>query len=177
MAVRIIQGDVRERTVPLKDYLLCRKCARGWRRVSSHQSQNCPYCTAGVDARNRKGHTKNPNRLSQLLKWRRDNPEAVLILAKRGRDTYRKAALLAIGGGSIMCAGCGCDSYDYLEINHKNGGGAAEFRKSGHAFYRLIATGRRQTEDLEILCKVCNARHALELKYGRLPFKIIWGEK
>ncbi len=44
----------------------------------------------------------------------------------------------------------------------------------GHKFYRDIALMRRTVEDLELLCKPCNAVHALELKHGQLPFRVVW---
>jgi len=33
---------------------------------------------------------------------------------------------------------------------------------------------KRDTKDLEVTCKVCNAKHYLELKYGKLPYQIIY---
>jgi hypothetical protein len=60
-----------------------------------------------------------------------------------------------------------------LEINHKNGGGAREV-KQGNRFNCDIISGRRSIDDLEILCKPCNAVHYLELKYGPLPFCVKW---
>jgi hypothetical protein len=63
-----------------------------------------------------------------------------------------------------------------LEINHKNGGGGKEM-SNGHnsmSFYRDIIALRRQVSDLEILCRVCNAKHYLESKYGKLPIEVKW---
>lgn len=42
------------------------------------------------------------------------------------------------------------------------------------AFYRDIIALRRPVDDLEILCRVCNAKHYLEMKYGKLPIVVMW---
>lgn len=34
--------------------------------------------------------------------------------------------------------------------------------------------GKRGIEDLELRCKVCNALHYLEMKYGKTGYKILW---
>jgi hypothetical protein len=34
--------------------------------------------------------------------------------------------------------------------------------------------GKRTTEDLELLCRPCNALHWLEMKYGPLPMRVVW---
>jgi hypothetical protein len=32
----------------------------------------------------------------------------------------------------------------------------------------------RDTADLELLCRPCNAIHYLESKYGPLPLRVVW---
>ena len=80
--------------------------------------------------------------------------------------------------GSITprCVRCGCDDERLLEINHIYGGGNRENQKGKFSsrFYYDIANGKRPTDDLELLCKPCNAIHALELKFGSLPMKVVW---
>lgn len=88
----------------------------------------------------------------------------------------RKTALLLVGGGIVRCVRCGCDRAELIEINHKNGGGAKEIKGKGSRMVRDIALLRRAVGDLELLCKPCNAVHALELKHGPLPFVITWGQ-
>lgn len=87
--------------------------------------------------------------------------------------TERRIKLLSIvSNNNIVCARCGCKDIRLLEINHKNGGGNKELRNRESKFLTNILTGKRKTDDLELLCKVCNAWHYLELKYGKLPYKI-----
>jgi len=72
----------------------------------------------------------------------------------------RQQVIQKLGG---KCAKCGCDNYDALEINHLNGGGRKEAKKiSNKAFYLAILNGTRQTDDLDIRCKVCNNVHYLK---------------
>jgi hypothetical protein len=66
-----------------------------------------------------------------------------------------------------------------LEINHKNGGGTKESRTTPDGsigMYRRIVDGRRGIDDLELLCKICNTIHLVELMYpeyrGRLKLTI-----
>lgn len=51
-----------------------------------------------------------------------------------------------------------------LEINHINGGGCQEFYSTKYrfSFYLDILSGRRNKDDLELTCRVCNAVHYLE---------------
>jgi predicted RNA-binding Zn-ribbon protein involved in translation (DUF1610 family) len=193
VSVRFLIGDVRERRrgpppgtalspaaraarprtrAALEPALLCRSCGWSWSRTAQQINHACPSCGANVDARDRKGATRN---VEKLKEWRQENPDLARASAKAGRELIRRAALLVVGDGRLACVGCGCDDYRALEINHKNGGGNEEFRRLKSKFYRDIAHRSRPTPDLEILCKVCNARHAVELKFGPLPYRIEWG--
>jgi len=40
--------------------------------------------------------------------------------------------------------------------------------------FDLYCSGRRKTSDLNLLCKVCNALHYLELKYGKTKHRVIY---
>lgn len=65
---------------------------------------------------------------------------------------------------------CGCDNLDFLEINHKNGGGRKD-NLHGHKLQAAINNGSRDIEDLEVVCRVCNAWHYLKLKFGETAVK------
>jgi hypothetical protein len=97
---------------------------------------------------------------------------------RKFRDKTRLKALQIVSGlENAICIGCGCPDLRVLEIHHKNGHGAKEIRharKEGVNLYRIqtqnlchaIVKGRRKTDDLEILCKVCNAKHYVERRFG-----------
>lgn len=74
------------------------------------------------------------------------------------------------------CINCGCDDIQALEFNHKNGGGAAEYRAHGGCQKQLIldiVAGRRK--DIELTCRVCNALHYLvKLKGLKNKWKVTY---
>jgi len=77
----------------------------------------------------------------------------------------------------LKCMRCGCDIIRLLEINHKNGGGSKESKS--FIYYSLtlsIHYNRRKTDDLELLCAICNKLHWYELlfKTTDLGFNISW---
>lgn len=151
---------------PIKAVVSCKQCDWTWKPSTGFGIERCPQCGKIRSVREQKfkpnlpAIKKNVKRKKSSSEWER---------------TYRRRAKLLVGRGALICVRCGCDRPDLLEINHKNGGGGKEFKALGNKFYRTIAKMQRSVDDLELLCKPCNAVHALELKYGPLPFKIVWG--
>lgn len=86
----------------------------------------------------------------------------------------RKKVLEIVGKGKVLCINCGCDDIRLLEINHVNGS-SYKLREFGTNFAADIFHGKRKIDDLELRCRVCNALHSHESKYGKLPYKIIFG--
>lgn len=76
-----------------------------------------------------------------------------------------------VGRGDLQCKYCGCKDNRILEINHINGGGCQETKGRSESFYFSILSGKRSIEDLELTCRVCNARHYCEMKFD-LHWKI-----
>jgi hypothetical protein len=104
--------------------------------------------------------------------WRRPRVNHPEVYRQLHRNTQRQNRLKALSriarGGPIVCVSCGYNDIRILEINHKNGGGSKEVGRANHNFYRWIANGSRSIDDLDIRCKVCNALHAVGLKYPEL---------
>jgi len=119
-------------------------------------------------------HKEYINKYSK--KWKSENKEKTKLYLKKSRDKRRITILNIISNNNPHCVRCGCNDIRLLEINHKNGGGRQENQGGikSDDFYRHIYQGIRKTDDLEILCKICNAWHYLELKYGELPYKIFY---
>lgn len=68
-----------------------------------------------------------------------------------------------------VCANCGCGDLRVLEVNHRNGGGRKEYKTLlglGYNMHYAIVKRNRLVDDLEVLCKVCNAKHYVEHKFG-----------
>ena len=143
-----------------------------------------------VISNTRKWQKKNPNiiqewKLNNIERVRENertryklNPQRFLQQDKSSRETVRHTAMLIVGHGVLRCVNCGCNREDLLQINHINGGGSKERRDNGGngttICYR-IASGQRLIDDLELRCYPCNALHAIEIKHGKLPIKIVWG--
>jgi len=126
-------------------------------------------------------YEKHKEHCKKLVKIRYDNNKEEIkeYYRKYNKERYSKfrtAVFNLLSNNNPHCVRCGCEDIRLLEINHKNGGGKREIRNS-IKFYGDIINGIRKTDDLEILCRVCNHWHYLELKYGELPYKVIFKNK
>src|SRR3990167_217710 len=139
---------------PRKTVLRC-KCGWNWKRTTNRSMQSCPRCGNLIDTRLRRA----TGSLESLKAWHAAHPKAATMAGRR----LRLRVLLLVGKGQMQCTKCGCNKPGLLEINHINGGGSKEYHAAGGSggMYRAIANLERSTEDLELLCKVCNARHYL----------------
>jgi hypothetical protein len=86
---------------------------------------------------------------------------------KNYNRAFRLKALEVVGKNILACSNCGCTDIRILEIDHINGGGRQETKGRGNytQFIRAIARGKRKTDDLRILCKVCNAAYYVKQKF------------
>jgi 5-methylcytosine-specific restriction endonuclease McrA len=82
---------------------------------------------------------------------------------RKYNNSFRLRVLKIIAKNDIKCANCGITDVRILDINHINGGGAKETKHNNRQFYYDIIKGRRQTDDLNLLCKNCNFLHYLKL--------------
>lgn len=65
--------------------------------------------------------------------------------------------------GGVRCVQCKNTYLGILEINHINGGGRKE-SKNRRNIYSDIYYGRRNTDDLNVKCRLCNALDYLQRK-------------
>lgn len=158
--------------------LVCRKCGAAWKSEPGHTVVPCPECGALKDARDRRGRPLDPAEkaagLKRLSTYRSSSNSRESWLRLRRRVFYRIA-----GTSKPRCNRCGVPDIRVLEINHKDGGGGRELAPRGRGstrFYWDIALGRRGVDDLELLCRPCNAIHALELKFGPLGARVVWND-
>ena len=107
-------------------------------------------------------------------RWRERHPDKYRQLWQRNNRLRRERVLRKISE-ELKCVRCGCDKFDLLEINHKNGGGLKEVGRKNQVFMQKILDGERPTDDLEILCKMCNILHYIEMKFGPQPYTLTWG--
>lgn len=116
--------------------------------------------------------------------------DLMILRAKRGRQKYRATiekyrrnlkqdALNAYGG---KCACCGESNYEFMAIDHINGGGNKHRKDnktgSGLQFYRWLKKNK-YPKGFRVLCHNCNVAlgifgycpHKSESKYGTNAYK------
>lgn len=161
----------------LKYRIICKKCFKVFINQETKINIKCPFCKCSIDARDRVGYAKeylnkHPERLKQVIKYDKEHKKE---RGRKWRIRLRKVVFNIISHNNPVCENCGCDDFRLLEINHKNGGGTKDLGRYGrrtNQFVWDIYKGIRKIDDLNLLCRVCNAKHYLELKYGRLPYVI-----
>lgn len=155
------------RALPFTHCITC----KGELKRSNIVRGNCMTCHKRLEYQNNEdirkrviGHTRN---------WQRENNGYEALYRKR----LRIEALTIIGNGTIKCCNCGCDDERFIEINHIHGGGTQQIKRSKdyNKYYRDIKFGRRSIRDLNLLCRVCNSLHYLQMKYGEIHMSIKWG--
>jgi len=155
----------------------CRKCqSEQWKVRRAEKGKEIDKATW---QRRRFDPDKLQKHKEAQVRWIKNNPEKYKSIWKRTNREYKLKVLKTVStDGQVKCENCGCDKPEFLEVNHKNGGGGKEYqaRHGGNnkKMYAAILSGERNTEDLNILCKPCNNLHYLELKYGPQPFEITW---
>ena len=101
---------------------------------------------------------------------------SIIINDKSKRNHFRqRIRLLQKINPELKCENCGCDVISILEINHIFGGGVKELSKDYSAFRTAIMKGTRQTDDLELTCRVCNNLRYVKSK-GINNHKVIWND-
>jgi len=106
--------------------------------------------------------------------WRERNPEKQKLARKRAYNNRKVKAMNMVAGP--VCNQCGCDELDFLEFNHIDGGGCKDWKENnGKAMADRVIMGRG-VEDLEILCRLCNALDHLSRKNKpqSIRFKVVW---
>lgn len=166
----------------LKKRIICKKCFRVFINNEHKISIQCPSCGKFIDARDRSGTYKKyckkyPEKAKQRLeRMKKYDQEYKRERGLQSRIRVKNVVFNLISNNNPICANCGCDDKRFLEINHIQGGGNKELKngKNANVFMWNIYKGRRKTGDLNLLCRVCNAFHYLELKFGKFPMKILW---
>jgi hypothetical protein len=177
----MIQRKARTKS-KLKKRVICRDCFIVFENKSNKNITNCPNCRKEIDARDRSGAYKKycekyPQKAQErLLKMKEYDIKYKKERGKESRDRVRKVVFNLLSNNNPKCENCGCGDTRLLEVNHKNGGGNKELQngKNTNKFMWDIYMGRRKIDDLNLLCRVCNALHYLELKYGKTKYTIIY---
>lgn len=106
--------------------------------------------------------SKQERHVESVRQYRSRNPDRVKE-SRRSQYVSRKIRAMEMLGG-CQCCNCGCDELSFLEINHIGGGGCVEFRERGNRVVGNLVSGKRTTDGLNVLCRVCNALDHLARK-------------
>jgi len=170
---------------PNNKHKICDWCGQPFQLVASAQKR-CEKC-------------RIPARLElarrQSSAWYYNNPEKAKIRRQRAfekhpgqyretkrryenrrRAQFRRIVIGFYTHGTYRCACCGEDEWDFLELDHINGGGRKENlrmfgRESSSPLYRWLARNGFPS-GYQILCANCNrskAKHAVCVHKRRVP--------
>jgi len=126
------------------------------------------------------------NREKELQRSRSYAQKNITRIKEYHKEYYVKIKLEVFAriDPAMKCAMCGCGDIRLLEINHIKGGGNKEqqrLKKTDHNlsqnFIMLIHNGKRGTEDLNLLCRVCNSIDHLERAYGNTGLRVVWDKQ
>jgi len=132
----------------------------------------------------KESYQKNRERELERMKiYAQKNSPRIKKYQKEHHQKKRLEVLAKIDP-DMKCAMCGCDDTRFLEINHIKGGGRKEqesLKKTDNNmstnFVMLIHKGKRSTEDLNLLCRVCNSIDHLERVFGKTGLRVVWDKQ
>jgi len=168
-----------ERKARRKEYESTHKELRAaWR--DSHKKELAAYYKKNKEKINKqqKDHYQK-NKVSICLRTSRNYKKKFLRYQQLHRNSHKRLRLETLSKVDplLKCAMCGCDDTRFLEINHIKGGGVKEHKKRGDGITNmiiLIGKGKRDTEDLNLLCRACNSLDHLERVHGKTGLRVVW---
>ena len=91
--------------------------------------------------------------------WRKENPEKVRVIQRRGRRKLRKTVIEEYGG---RCVCCGIDDFPFLSIDHVANDGAAHRREANLHAGRIYGWLKKNNypDGFQVLCYNCNLAKA-----------------
>jgi hypothetical protein len=94
------------------------------------------------------------------------------------KNTHKDALRIISKSEFPTCFYCACDDPKQLEIHHINNDGKKDLRnkkgsKRTYPFYRDIVNGKREIDDLLVVCRVCNVTKFAEIK-ARGHWEVKW---
>lgn len=130
----------------------CKSCNSAsnsvYRKIHPYDTKNAP----GRKETNKKYYEKNKHKIRE---YEKENRERINQRHREMRRRIREEFIEAYGG---KCECCGESRYEFLTLEHKNGGGS-KHRKSTHGT-NLVHILRREgypKEDYGLLCWNCNS--------------------
>jgi hypothetical protein len=153
----------------------------------THKEENKVYREKNkekIKKRQNKNYLKNREAvIKRTTKYHHEHKEErQLWYAEYYQDLRLK--VLAMIDPDMKCAMCGCEDTRFLEVNHMKGGGNKERKRLGKEgnyesqnMILLIHNNKRGIEDLNLLCRACNAIDHLERVFGKTGLKVVWDKE
>lgn len=85
--------------------------------------------------------------------WQAANPEKTAYWKLKGQQRTRRTMLEALGG---RCAQCGFADWRALQVDHVNGDGASDRRRSNGSRYAYAKIVAANPDKYQLLCANCN---------------------
>lgn len=139
----------------------CRKC--GSSEFYGGQQRACKQC---AKQRAAKYKANNPDRVKRMAAdYQKARRNRLPDEAKNRRRELRRQIVLAYGGECVCCDEA---NWEFLSIDHKNGGGNKHREALGgsYSFYRWLRDSGFPKDDYRLLCMNCNFAIG---KYGYCP--------
>lgn len=111
-----------------------------------------------VKAQKKRYRERHPEkRKSERARYKKAHPENNRACGRRVYTKARYEAILHYSSGSLRCSSCGESHYEFLEIDHINGGGKEQKREIGNSIYPWL---RRNgyPGGYQVLCSNCNIK-------------------
>ena len=152
-------GEITQRTSTFQKY--CKSCREKLilerRRINAKKRWNDPVIHERL---------KNENRISGRL-YREKNRDKILLKMKEKRKRERLQVIKYYGN---KCQCCGESRYEFLAIDHINGGGNKHRKKLKMASIKPEWFIKNNfPKDFRILCHNCNMANAY---YGKCPHQL-----
>jgi hypothetical protein len=114
----------------------------------------CHKCamTLRIKANDLKKHNNSKNAKT----YRARHPGVHNKLVKKYRDACRYESIKHYSNGTMSCACCGENHYEFLAIDHINGGGDSMRKELGHGNIGRVLKARGFPLGYRILCHNCN---------------------
>jgi len=145
---------------------LCSKCGKNPRIVYS-SGKVFEWCKECNREKNKKYYQKNREKaIAYSYKWQRDNPEKSKQHKKTANLKLRKEALRQYGGNNPKCKCCGENKYEFLAIDHIDGGGKKHRKEVGCSNIYSWLKKNNYPKGFRVLCHNCNSALGF---YGYCP--------
>lgn len=108
--------------------------------------------------------------MARVTAWRASDPSRAQELRERNYRAARLKVLAHYSGGQPRCACCGETQYEFLSIDHIDGGGTRHQQEVGRGAGILRWLVREGfPSGFRVLCHNCNQARGV---YGRCPHEI-----